>query len=370
MLDDWFLLRNAELDGWWQAAGRDAALARPGSGVVYALTFGLLGHSAIAHWLVATALTAVTAVLIRAALERHEVPHATWVAAAWIVLPNHQSLTHWPTGIALLAALALVAAGATVENEWQAAALLAASVLTYEATAPLAVAIVVFGRRRLLPGVPVLAAAGVWIAVFFHPAKSNAIDRWADLRQLPNAHLGWGVFPDGPLSTVIAALAIVGIGVAVVLRRDRTIVIGLAVIALGTLPFLRYFYAPLGAGDRVNVVAGVGTALVWVGLLRYAVPLAPVLLVPALLAADQGDRAWARAADEAAAIERTLATTTGNDLLVGPPPRLERNVASFLDHSNIEGAAQLARRDRTVRARLATLPAIQDADPENRVRLP
>ncbi len=380
VLDDWYLLADARFDGWWLSLSRELFLARPGSGVVYAVVFGLVGRHALVAYALQVALVGVAAVLIRSVLRRF-VPTslATATAAMWAVVPNHQSLLHWATGSAITVALILVLAGIVLLADGRhglAAVLLGASILCYEATAPVAGAALVAvpwlqgrpWRRPLLVGAAGIVPAAAWIVAFI-PSVKQGIHRTADLGLLLPAHAGWGVFPDGPVATVLGLLATVALTLLIVdavwsrswSTEVRLALAGIAVILLGTLPFVRYFYAPLGAGDRVNVVAGVGTAMLWTGLLASAGarlprlafrPLATAVVVAMAAAAWQGSMAWAAAADDAARVLGDLPPLPpGTSIVVDRPP-LHRNVAAFLDRSNIESAVQLEADTRDVAAQL------------------
>src|SRR5690606_480553 len=96
-----------------------------------------------------------------------------------------------------------------------------------------------------------------------------------DLTRALDGHFGWGVVPEGPAADVALLVALVGIVASLVLvgRRDHPtpraawlVVAGLAVVAAGLVPFVRYFYAPLGFGDRAHCVSAVGGAMVWTGI--------------------------------------------------------------------------------------------------------
>lgn len=136
---------------------------------------------------------------------------------------------------------------------------------------------------------------------------------------------------------------------------------GITAIVVGTIPFIRYFYAPLGAGDRVNVVAGIGAALVWVGLLTWLTRRVPEIVAgPTIagvviamgVAAWQGSMAWADAGDDARRVLRSLPELReGVEVEVVRPP-IRRNVGAFADRSNITGAVQLEAGTRDVSARL------------------
>ena len=135
---------------------------------------------------------------------------------------------------------------------------------------------------------------------------------------------------------------------------------GITTIVVGTLPFVRYFYAPLGTGDRVNVVAGVGTALLWTGLgawLARRIPrpmivtVATAVVVAMGAAAWQGSMAWADAADDASRILDELPPIEPGDTVTVARPPVRRNVAAFADRSNLVGAVQLEAGTRDVDAR-------------------
>jgi hypothetical protein len=299
---------------------------------------------------------------------------------AWVVLPNHGSLLYWTTGTAITAALLLLLVGLRLVADERVVAggvLLAASVLTYEATAPAALAGAVVvpllvrapWRRTALVGGAFVVPPIAW-ALLAVPEVKQGLDRSADLGQLLPAHVGWGVFPRGWVATSLGLAACIAITVllAEAVRRRRLggdvglVIAGAAVIVLGTLPFVRYFYAPLGAGDRVNVVAGVGTALLWVGVGRWLQRVAPpamagaaaaVVVVALAVAGWQSAQAWADAADEGDSVLASLRPVRPGDRIVVPQSTLRRNVAPFLDHSNIAGAVQLEAGTRDVDARLS-----------------
>ena len=345
------------------------------------MTFGLVGRHPLVALVVQVALVAAAAVLLRALLVRFvDGRIASTAALLWLVIPNHGSLTHWATATALTVALVLLLGGLWALDEERhvaAAVLLAASVLCYEATAPAAlvgmVALPMLRRRPSLRpaavGAAVLGPVGAWMVVNLPSVKDEGLARTADLSLVVPAHIGWGVFPAGGLSTAGgAAAAVVLVLVAVESARRRRVgaeammvAAGVAVIVLGTVPFVRYFYAPLGAGDRVNVVAGVGTALVWTGLGTWlwrrtpralAAPAAAAVLGAMAVASWQGSMAWADAADDAARALRVLGPVGAGDTVVVERPPVRRNVAAFADRSNIASAVQLEAGTRDVDAAL------------------
>ncbi len=107
-VDDWFALRNARLDTWWNAAGSGQWHARPGAGVVYALTFGLLDDRPRIYVLLAAVVLVASAVVLDRILRRLLPPLvAVAIAAAWLVIPNHTSLEAWPSALNIALALLL-----------------------------------------------------------------------------------------------------------------------------------------------------------------------------------------------------------------------------------------------------------------------
>jgi hypothetical protein len=382
VLDDWFALADARFDGWWMAAGADQWRARPGAGVAYAVVFGLVGRHPLVALALQVALASVAAVLLWRLAVRFlgEAVLAWSVAALWVVLPNHSSLLVWASATNITLALVLLLAGLLALADgrlWRAGPLLAASVLCYEATAPVALAVLVAvplvqrrpWRRSLAVGSPWVAAAGAWIALHPHPDKA-AVHELADLGQVVPAHLGWGVLPRGWPATgagLAATVALTLVLVEAVRTRRATVparlaVTGAAVVGIGTLPFVRYFYGPLGFGDRVNVVAAVGTALLWAAVLVWSkehlpAPVAAfgaVTLVAGFAVASwQGSMAWADAQDEAARTLASVRPVHAGDRVVVPRSTMRRNVAAFLDDSNWAGAVQLEAGTRDVDAFLA-----------------
>jgi hypothetical protein len=385
VLDDWFLLANARFDGWWQALGGELLRARPGSGAVYAVTIGLVGRHPPVALVVQVLLASAAAIalwdLARQFLGRAE---AFAVAALWVLLPNHGSLLYWATGTAITAALLLLLLGVRllVDGRLLAASLLVgASVLTYEATAPAAALALIAvpslqgrpWRRPLVVGAAVLLPVAAWV-VLARPSVKRGLDQTADLGQVLPAHVGWGVLPTpfdvagGLFACLVATFVVVEAGRSRRVTHEAALLgAGAALIVAGTLPFVRYFYAPLGFGDRVNVVAAVGTALLWTALLEWTVRqatehlpagrvVAGVVTGAVLLgfagATLQRADAWADAGDDAAAVLAGLAPLEPGDEVTLTRSTLRRNVAAFLDDSNITGAVQLEAGTRDVRARL------------------
>jgi hypothetical protein len=379
VLDDWFTLRNARFEGAWASAGAAQQTARPGAAVVYAVVFGWVGQHPLVVLGVQAAIGVATAVVLVHLLRRFFPPGLALVATLlWVLLPNHTSLEVWAsaTNIALCVLLTVVATDLLCARDrrlqWVAIPIFAAAGLCYEAVLPLAavaILVVPWVRRgrpdwRLVGGGAVaLGAVAVWIVTHWQPAKQVS-KSWADLSQMIGGHFGWGIVPNGPVASLFTLIGLIGIGVAVArvaMPSFRTqagppewaVVTGLAVMVLGTIPFARYLYAPLGAGDRFNFVSSIGGAMVWAGILAmlwdWRRPLSVVLVVllagAAGVARVQRSVIWHQAGHDARAIQQGVVATIPHPdgvVVIGPAPIQRQNIAAYLDQSNIEGALQLA----------------------------
>ncbi len=195
------------------------------------------------------------------------------------------------------------------------------------------------------------------------------------MSQIVGAHFGWGIAPSGPVASVLVLVGVVGAAVAVAraalpsLRQSAgppewSVVVGLAVMVLGSLPFAKYLYAPLGAGDRFNFVSSIGGAMVWAGIVfmlwawrrPLAVGVAVVLVVAGGVARVERSVIWHRAGHDALAIQRGVVAAIPHPsgvIVVGPAPIQQQDIAAYLDQSNIEGALQLAYDDPHVDAGLS-----------------
>jgi hypothetical protein len=403
VLDDWLALGNAHFDGALAAAPRDYWLNRPGQGVVWALTFGLIGEHPLVHYALQVALSAVTAMLLYRLLLRFlDQGPAFGIAALWLVVPNHGSLVRWASANMILVSLALLLGAAllltraepTFRGDCAAALLLAISVLSYEATAPAAaVAALVLprwvaGHWRWRASVVALAGTGAalaWVLVHLNPSKRGQIAATADLSRVFPAHFGWGVFPPGLVARLLVLVALAGLAVVAVRalaiggrerRVEWLVPAGLVVIALGTLPFVRYNYEPVGVGDRLNVVAGIGTALCWYGLgrmlwqWRRPVGAAGAGVVVAAMAAFtvQGASDWHRAVRSGEQILAALPAEPEGTIVVGPGMPVTGNVAPFMDRSTIEPAVRVRLGDRSATATLTrNLPEFEAVPPALRI---
>ena len=389
VLDDWFTLSHAHFGGAWAAAGSAQQTARPGAALVYAVVFGLVGQHPMVTLGILAVVGAATAALLVVVVRRFFGPGlALGTALLWVVFPNHTSLEVWAsaTNIALCVLLATTATllldSTSRRRQAGALVLFAGAALCYEAIIPLAAVLilVVPWYRRGRPdwaltaaGAGALGAVAIWIVVHWHPDKHVA-SGVADLSQALGAHFGWGIAPEGPIASIIMIGGVIGVAVAAARlslpslrhhagRAEAAVAVGCAVIILGTVPFAKYLYAPLGAGDRFNFVSSIGGALVWAGLLamvgawrRELLVVAAVVVVGAGLA-TRGYRSllWHRAGQDAVAIQQGVVAAIpqpSGTVVVGPAPIQQQNIAAFLDQSNIQGALALAYNSESVRAGL------------------
>ena len=123
----------------------------------------------------------------------------------------------------------------------------------------------------------------------------------------------------------------------------QAIVGGWIVVLLGALPFVRYFYSPVGLGDRVTVVSGLGGAAVLVGAVGWLGQRQRVLgaaLAVLILAGAVGTRAsfvrdYSVAADDSrrilADVQQRWPTPPDHRIVFGPYPVMKRNIVAFID---------------------------------------
>lgn len=368
MRDDWFTLRNATLDSWWMSAGSDQWRARPVGAAIYAVIFGLIGRHPLIHFMLAGLVMALIAVLLYVVTARF-VPRvgALAFAVTWLILPNHTSLEMWASAFNIAVALLCLVAGVerlthpevSKGRDWTAAVLFGVGTLSYEAIGPVsvaAVALVAFrrqpGRRlqALLPSAATLGAAGAWMLLNWHPEKTG-LNQTVNLELVLPGHFGYTLLGDFLLARQLVPIVVLVVSALAIFRlvaRDRrdvgwevwAVVVGWAVIVLGTLPFIRYFYAPIGFGDRVTVVSGVGGALVLTGVAvmlgRAWKPLAGVaaalFLVGAVPQRISLVSDYATAADDArrvlAAVQDRWPTPPEKKIVFGPAV-VERNIRAF-----------------------------------------
>lgn len=355
VLDDWFALRNAHFDGALRAAGADQIAARPLGSLMYALVFGVFGRAVAPTVLLMAVMNGLTAALF-ARLLRAVAPAGVAVAAAWLwlVLPTTTSIEVWASasnislGLVLsLTSLSLVdsvdGSEARRRMHWTLAALAAAgAVLSYEALLVLilggAAALVVHRRDRgrvmcTLGACAGASAAFTWTVLHWHPRK-NLTSVWGDVTQVLPANLGTGIAPGA--TWMLIGLPIMGLTVMAVLPswrhvlQDRAplLVLGWFLMLVGVLPFVKYTYAPVGAGDRVDVISSLGGAVLVACLLaevgrhrQAAVAVAAVAIAALSLPIRVREmRPWADAADDASLILGEVRTRAepGAAVVIGP----------------------------------------------------
>jgi hypothetical protein len=370
-LDDWFAIRNVRLDSWWNAAGPDQWRARPGAGAIYAGAFGLVGARPLVHALCAAAAIVTTALLVEMVLRRFYPPWlALGVPLLWLLTPNHTSLETWPSALNIAVGLMLLLAGieritrsiATVGADLTSAALLSLAVLCYEATAPAAVAAVVAaavvgGRdqvrivRLFVAHGVAIGGAGAWMLWNWHPAKTG-IEENLNLGRVLSSHFGSGVVGVNPLAALLGGTVTGVVAIAVyksIRNRDvgpaaSLIFVGLVCLFLGVIPFLRYYYSPVGLGDRVTVVSGLGSAAVITGmsswLWQYFRRSTVAIFVAIIVLAAAGTRAslirdYSVAADDSrrivSAIESRWPVPPDHRIVFGPYPVMKRNIVAIID---------------------------------------
>jgi hypothetical protein len=406
VLDDWWTLRGAHAQGMFGAADSDQLVARPGAWLVNALVFGGIGRRPLAVLAVQSALMGGVALTMFALFRRlFDWRWALVVTLIWQLTPNHTSLEVWASAVNITLGLLGLLAGALVLTRSPrsplriaaACALLVASVLCYEATAPAALLVVVGvpwivdrrpDLRATLAGAGCLALTGSWIVVHWHPAKPVARAP-VDLSPAFGAHFGWGLVP-GVTAQVLALVVVAGLALAVARLSlpsfssaaglgERLVVAGVVVVIVGVLPFAFYLYAPLGFGDRATVVSGVGGAMVIGGIIemvhRWRAPLAwgllAMLAIGMTVVRVERVEVWSAAGRDAEAILAGVQVAIANpppgtEIVFGPAPIQQDGVAAFLDSSNIESAVQLVYDDPSLRARFAFDEAAFEAVPRER----
>ena len=381
VMDDWYTLNHARFDGAWRAAGADQIQARPVASLVYAAVFGLFGRTLVPTILFMALANAASAVLIRrlaAIVAPRRLADAT--AILWLVLPTTTSLEAWASAanISLALVLGLGAVWIAARSETGpgrivvCVVLSAAAVLAYEVVLVLigvvSLALLVLDRRRsttlCIATLGGAAAGFVWMVTHWHPNK-RLTSMWGDVGQVVPGNFTWGIAPR-PIGLVIGAVVLVVSGIALSgivesesWKRVRApIALGWALVVVGVIPFLKYTYSPIGAGDRANTVSSIGGALVLasvVWVLANGRPRAATVGVVLLVAVSLQPRvlmmrSWALAGQDAdriiAAVERDA---VGADRVVLGPAIVARNGATAMQHPDIfEDAVQWALDDPAV----------------------
>lgn len=276
---------------------------RPFEGLYHWVTFELFGEFAVAHLLLLAVLNGLVAWLLwRVARSHLPVHYAALVTALWVVLPNRSATRYWIASAPVMLGTALLLLAFTVAMSDRPSAqrlpatlaLVFASMITYEGTVLLNIAVVgVLAWRELdvqrrvgvaAAGLGVVGTTAAWSLL-----KSNRTgegDMIEAFDRIMPTQFGVGLLPKevaalGPLLVLLLVWA--GFSVWVNRREtpieERLIIVGFVVWGLGLGPFLATGF-PLGTegvNDRSNVLAGFGIALVLCGgiglLLRYTAPL-------------------------------------------------------------------------------------------------
>ena len=381
VLDDWFAAGRGRVFGVTSTTLESFGRRRPGATIVYGLEFGLLGGRPLLGLFMLTTLSAVTAVLWYLLLRRFlPRPFAAAGALLWAVLPNHTALEFWQSCVHIDVAVPLalmsilLVSGETVSRRRMtlALALLVAATLTYEAVLPAAafgIIVTLVAHRRSpirwrVGAVLLIGAACVGYQLAFPDPSKRFGTELAPVQDALPGQFGWGIVGNGTPATLLLVFVLTACVVAIIrlvlpsfrpadAKPEVLIVSGLVVVMLGALPFTFYFYAPLGAGDRFNLASAFGAVLVWLGIALWVrrAPLialagAAALVALALPARVDRQRAWTTAAGDgervADAILERFPRPLGpsGSVVLGPAPIQRRNIAAFLDQSNVQGMLQ------------------------------
>lgn len=388
VLDDWSLAGYRHFNG----AMTDVMLeSRPGTWASLTALYALADTSPLVLFGLITALYLLATVLLYLLAGRYLSPLvAVAVAAVWVVLPNHNTIALWGASGNGLVALVLCLAGVLVlsHGRWlPAGLLLAASVLCYELFTPLCLLapLLVPGRWQLRPStrdvatwqravvVSLSVAAALWSSTHsIYPLELRMIDPvvfWS-------GHFGTGLLasaaPPAVLRMALAAAVAVGVvvcGVAWV-KGERAretgptlVLVGIALMAIGgwvgfTLPLGSH-----GQNDRLYAASSIGSALVVVGIVRYAwvrshASLPSHRLARGLISAGVvafvllclvGQRislgSWIQAGDDAVAalsyIEANAEGDPGASHFVIGPTRIYRNAVSGIQNGDGKWALRL-----------------------------
>lgn len=389
VLDDWSLAGYRHFNG---SMTRPMLESRPGTWASLTAIYTVADTHPLVLFGLVTALYLAATVLLYLLLGRYVSPLvAVAVAAVWVVLPNHNTVALWGASANGLTALVLTLAGllALTYGRWPAAALLlGASVLSYELFTPLCLLapLLVPGpwqlhasprtvrpwQRAVVIGAG-LAAAG-WSATHsIYPLEIRLPDPvvyWS-------GHFGTGLLasaaPPAVLRLALAMLAAVAVVVCLVawLRGERDRESGpslvLAGIALMAVSAWVGFTLPLGShgqNDRLFASSSIGSALVVVGIVRFAwdrshasLPSHRVArgLVSAGVAAFVGVcligqhislGSWIQAGDDAVAVVTYVRGNAEGDpgashFVIGPT-RIYRNAVAGIQNGDGKWALRLA----------------------------
>jgi len=372
---------------WFDAMGIGEAMRRvafdmPGrvlAAPYYLAIYQGIGARPLAQALVLAALNAgLVAAMWRLGRPWLPVPFVLTACAVFAVLPNRSSTRLWFVVGSYPLALLLVMVGVMGLARGRAiggAVLLASAVALYEGVAGLAVlalvGLVVFGGiawRIVLPSAALVAAAAsaAYLLSSRRPSASG-VGPFGAVDTFGSGLFGTGLTGERVSGSIIAVglFAVIGLSLVTLLpgfRDDRPVLVrvrlGAALALAGAGPSLvgGAGFAVAGLGDRNNLVAGVGVAIVVAALLDelrrwragvgISVGVCVVAAMFALTMADVGS--YARAADEG---DEVLAALDASFPVVPPSaptlivPALDRSpgVAAFVPNIDIRGALHLRR---------------------------
>lgn len=378
--DDWVWVRNGEFLGWWDAGGT-RQVGRPGAFVLYAVTFGLGGPHPLVHAVIQVLLWMVAGVAVLVAL-REVVSRgvALTTTSLWLAAPSHLSMELWASTSQAWVAVALLAFGCRSVARWSrgeasiapALLLIGAAGAFYEVAivaAPLAAWLV--RRRATGRWDPVFA---IWAALSVVPSLAWAIGSatvYSD--DVSTTEAEWLRHLAGPLGMGVkvhdqrVAAAVVLVFVLALVRPvrrtlsgeavapwDALALSGAALAVCGVLPALRSYTIPVGMGDRLTAVSGLGAAIAWVGILgplvAWASPRSKRLMVALLVAVALIGRLdmlgrWTAVGDDAAREATVLADKASEApdgmVIVDGPLVVRGDVYGLFDGWSATAAAQV-----------------------------
>jgi hypothetical protein len=287
-VDDWAFAAHSRYEGFLHAYGQQS-LSRPIEGTWEWAEFKLLGTHPVPHMLLLAAVNAAAAVLLWRLLLRL-VPRriAVLTTLVWLALANKGSTHLWLTNsphvfsLALMLGALLVATSGPPEGRRLAVAigLLVLATFAYEgalAIGGLGLAILVWRDaprtvrvRRAVMTLAILGAAGGWTLVTSPKLNGTHAQPFHDASHLLAAHFGSGVMPRWTILLTIVALVLVGWSLATLVLpsfatriEERLVLVGLAILVLGALPFAvgGFPFSTDGFFDRGSLFADLGTAL-------------------------------------------------------------------------------------------------------------
>lgn len=361
--DDWSLAGAMHLDGH---QGRFILESRPGSWAVFTAVYGIAGLHPVAVFVLVTALYLTVVLALRALLVRFLAPAtALIVTAVWVVLPTHTTITVWGATTNSLVGMTLALLGllALSHGRWAlAAAGMAASVLSYELSTPILLLGALLlpsrwqreastrpvSRERHAAVFAVVAAAALWSATH---SVYDATFVVPNPVVYASAHFGSGLFATASAPAIlrfgVLTLVLVLVLAALIAwwggERDREsgpglVAAGLVVMAAGAWITLVLPIGSHGVVDRLYAVSSIGSALVLVGLYRYARDRRPTLATAGavglvgvcLVGQFVALRSWSDAGADAVTLMRHLERehphAARQRFVVGPTPPYRNGV--------------------------------------------